>query len=229
MTYLWILFDADGTLLDYDKAESTALQQAFAQIGQPYERSYIEVYRQINTRIWRDLEQGRISQERLRTRRFELLSDALQIALDPQAFSKVYLKHLAMRSDLIDGAQQTVSSLYGQVRMAIVTNGLADVQRPRLHASTIYPFLEGIVISEEVGAAKPDAAFFDAAFCRMGGPRRADVLIVGDSLSSDMAGGAAYGIDTCWFNPGQLPEDPAFHIQYQISRLQELLRIVGVE
>jgi len=229
MTYSWFLFDADGTLFDYDRAEAAALQQAFAQIGQPYDRSYIEVYRQINARIWRDLEQGRISQERLRTRRFEQLSDALQIALDPQVFSKVYLQQLAMRSDLMAGAQEAVSALYGRVRMVIATNGLADVQRPRFFGSRIHPFFEDIVISEEIGAAKPDAAFFDAAFARMGGPPRTDVLIVGDSLTSDMGGGAAYGIGTCWFNPNRLPRDPAFLVQYEIARLDELPGIVGLD
>jgi len=228
MTYSWVLFDADGTLFDYDKAEAGALRQAFAQIGRPYDRSYIEVYRQINGRIWRDLEQGRISPERLRTRRFELLFDALRIALDPQMFSKVYLQQLAMRSDLMEGAQDAVSALYGRVGMVIATNGLADVQRPRFCGSAIYPFFQDIVISEEVGAAKPDAAFFDAAFARMGGPPRTAVLIVGDSLTSDMRGGAAYGIDTCWFNPNRLPCDPASRIQYQIERLGELAGIPGV-
>ncbi len=228
MSYQWILFDADGTLFDYDKAEAAALEQTFAQIGQPYEPSYVHAYRQINARIWRDLEQGKISQERLRTRRFELLSDALQVALDPQVFSEVYLHHLSERSDLMEGAQETVSSLYGRVRMVIVTNGLASVQRPRFAGSSICPFFEDIVISEEVGAAKPDAAFFDAAFDRIGSPRRADVLVAGDSLTSDMEGGIAYGIDTCWFNPKHLPRDSAFHIRYEISRLDELLGIAGV-
>ena len=228
MTYRWILFDADGTLFDYGKAEAIALQRAFARIGQPYKQGYIQAYRQINAQIWRELELGRISPARLRTRRFEMLFQALQIAVDPQRFSEAYLQELAKRSDLTDGARETVGSLYGHVRMLIVTNGLGDVQRPRFTASAICPFFEGIVISEEVGAAKPEAAFFDVAFARMGHPPRTDVLIVGDSLTSDMGGGYAYGIVTCWFNPRHLPRDGAFPIQYEISQLQELLRIAGL-
>ena len=83
-------------------------------------------------------------------------------------------------------------------RLALITNGLRDVQRPRLAGSAIGDYFAEVIISEEVGAAKPDPAIFDAAFELLGRPPRAKVLLIGDSLSSDIAGGRDYGLDTCW-------------------------------
>ena len=106
--------------------------------------------------------------------------------------------------------------------MLLLTNGLTDVQRPRFKASTIGHYFEDWVISEEVGVAKPDPRIFDIAFQRLGGPDRREVLIIGDSLTSDMAGGVAYGIDTCWYNPTGRAADPGLAITYQIQDLDQL-------
>jgi 2-haloacid dehalogenase len=96
-----------------------------------------------------------------------------------------------------------------------------------LAGSTIGDCFSSVVISEEVGAAKPDPRIFQVAFERMDNPRKADVLIVGDSLTSDIKGGNEYGIDTCWFNPDRLACDQDVEIRYEIGRLDELLGIVG--
>ncbi|MCA9932829.1 MAG: HAD-IA family hydrolase, partial [Anaerolineales bacterium] len=109
--------------------------------------------------------------------------------------------------------------------IAIITNGIAAVQRPRMARSPLQPFVEAFIISEEVGVAKPDPAIFDVAFAQMGEPQRTAVLIIGDSLSSDMQGGLNYGIDTCWYNPhghtGSLP------VTYEIRQLADLPRILN--
>ncbi len=90
--YDWLLFDADGTLFDYEKAETLSLEKAFRQTGQSFDPDYSQVYRQINGQIWIDFEQGDISQDRLRIKRFELLFDAIDIKSDPEEFSIKYLE-----------------------------------------------------------------------------------------------------------------------------------------
>ena len=85
---------------------------------------------------------------------------------------------------------------------------------------------EQVFISEEMGASKPSAAYFDLAFAGIGQPDKKDVLIIGDSLTSDMKGGLDYGIDTCWFNPHNKHSD--LPVTYQIKRLDELLNILSV-
>ncbi len=225
MRYKWVLFDADGTLFDYDKAEATALRKTLGEFGCGYKARYVEAYRQINREIWREFEQGRISQRRLRTRRFELLFEDIGVVCDPDRFSTRYLLHLATGTDLIEGAAEVARWLHGKVGLVLITNGIPDVQRPRFTRSELSDYFAGIVISEEVGAAKPDPKIFDAAFQVMNWPNKAEVLIVGDSLTSDINGGNSYGIDTCWFNPRQDPYTEDSRGLFEIRDLRELLKL----
>ena len=143
-------------------------------------------------------------------------------------FGAAYIQNLGQGAYLIEGAERVIKSLLGRVGLVLITNGLKDVQRSRLARSTIGDCFSAVVISEEVGAAKPDPRIFQAAFERMGNPKKEEVLIVGDSLSSDIKGGNAYGIDTCWFNPARLVCDQDVEIQYEIRHLDELWDILGV-
>jgi 2-haloacid dehalogenase len=228
MKYEWLLFDADGTLFDYDRAEAVALERTFGQMGLDFDPGYARTYRQINEDVWLQFERGKISQQRLRTRRFELLFDTAGIGSDPEAFSVRYLRNLAEGSQLVDGAWETVARLYGNVGLMLITNGISEVQRPRFTRAALNEYFADLVISEEVGAAKPDPAIFEVAFERMGRPSKEGVLMIGDSLTSDIRGGNNYGIDTCWFNPRGETPGPGLEIQYEIRDLRDLLTVVGM-
>jgi 2-haloacid dehalogenase len=224
MTYQWLLFDADNTLFDFNLAEVKALENAFLEFGYPYNGSTGDAYRLINLRIWEQLELGEITANELRTARFAQLFEAVGIQAEPEPFSKTYLRHLAHCGDLIDGAEALIQNLSQRYRLALITNGLSDVQRPRLAASPLQPYFETITISDELGVAKPDPGIFDAAFQQMGDPPKTAVLIIGDSLTSDMQGGLNYGIDTCWYNPeNKLTNLP---VTYNIQKLEELQTIL---
>ncbi len=224
MKYSWLLFDADDTLFDYPKAESKALSWTFEDIGLAYLPEYLPVYHKYNRQVWQELEQGTLTALELRTKRFELLFHDLGIATDPDGFSSLYLKNLARGSDLLPGALETLQVLSRSCHIGLVTNGLADVQRPRLENSPIRPYIEKMFISEEVGAAKPEPAYFDRVFEAIGHPARSEVMIVGDSLTSDILGGVQYGIDTCWFNPAHNTTE--LPITYMIQTLPELIPLL---
>src|SRR5689334_5637158 len=176
MRYKWLLFDADNTLFDYDQAETYALRRALEQFGAPFTPDCLSTYQRINKQMWLALEKGLITPGVLGVRRFELLFVELQLDHSPQAFSLAYLEHLATCSELIEGAFEILQAFHGRYRMGILTNGLKAVQRPRLAGSSIRDYIEEMVISEEVGASKPDQAIFDAAFERMGRPLKSEVL-----------------------------------------------------
>jgi 2-haloacid dehalogenase len=226
MRYRWILFDADGTLFDFAKAEAWAMETTFEESGHIYLPEYADTFKTINTEMWRALEQGQISQDELRATRFARFFESLGIKTDAAAFSERYLGNLAKNTDLVEGAGEIVRYMHGKVGMVLITNGLSEVQRPRFAQSDIIDFFEAFVISEEVGSAKPDRAIFDVAFERMGNPAREEVLMVGDSLTSDIKGGIGYGLDVCWFNPEGKPHPPELEIQFEISDLGELIGIL---
>jgi YjjG family noncanonical pyrimidine nucleotidase len=224
--YPWLWFDADGTLFDYNWAEATALKKTFESLSLPFEDGYLDIYRQINSGLWLALERQEIKQDVLRVRRFELLLEALKLSGSPDEMSTAYVEQLGLCAELMDGTYEVLQALHETSRIAIVTNGLRTVQRSRLEHSTIRDFITELIISEELGAAKPGPAFFDAAFARTGYPPKSNVLIIGDSLTSDMQGGMDYGIDTCWYNPAAEPRPDGLSITYEIRHLRELLEVV---
>lgn len=226
MRYKVILFDADDTLFDYGKAEAEALRQTFEAFGLPEGAAeYGASYREINKALWRELELGTITSASLRLERFRRLFETNGLALDPEAFSAAYLAGLGRGSFLIEGAETLCGSLTG-CRLAVITNGIKDVQTARIAGSPLCYTFERVIISEVAGCQKPERGIFDYAFAELGLSDKREVLMVGDSLTSDIAGGANYGIDTCWFNPHGRPNDTEVAPTYEIRHLSELTGII---
>jgi 2-haloacid dehalogenase len=225
--YQWLLFDADGTLFDYDRAETAALGQAFHRIGVTFDTNTLAEYRRINQALWQAVEKGELSPAALKVRRFELLLETIGVPHSPANFSDLYLQCLADCSELIDGAGEVVRVLQARCRVAIVTNGLQAVQRRRLARSAIRDCITEIIISEEIGAAKPAREFFDTTFARLGHPPKDRVLMIGDNWVSDIQGAAEYGIDTCWYNPAGRPRPARPAITCEIRSLRELISITS--
>ncbi len=225
MKYEIILFDADDTLFDYGMAESHALSSTFVQFGLPTGADdYAASYKEINHALWKDLEQGRITSAALRVERFNRLFAAHGLQQNPQEFSEAYLRYLGEGTFLIQGAIELCEEL-ADFRLAIITNGIKEVQTSRIQGSPLYNTFEQIIISEEAGSQKPETGIFDYAFAKLGISDKEKVLIVGDSLTSDIQGGINYGIDTCWFNPLGKVNDTGVQPKYEIRSLAELVGI----
>lgn len=223
LKYNWLLFDADETLFDFATAESRALSATLEQAGLPFEPGFASIFRQFNQQVWHELERGEITRAELRVKRFRLFFDGAHLNGDADTVSLLYLQNLALGTDLIEGAEAVIRMLKQHHRLAIVTNGIKQVQRPRIANSTISDCFEKIFISEEIGADKPSRAYFDAVYNEIGQPPKETVLIIGDNLNADMQGGLDYGIDTCWYNPGG--RTTSLPVTYTIAHLKELISI----
>lgn len=228
MPYTWLLFDADGTLFAYDGAEEEALQNVFAHYQLTFTDEVSAAYKRINQAMWRRLEEQTITLMDLRWQRFADLFAELGINLDALAFSKTYLHYLGRSAHLIPGSLEVLDQLRGRYRMAIITNGINDVQHSRIRLSGLGRYFPFIFTSEAIGVFKPSKGFFDEVFAGIGQPAKENVLVIGDSLSSDIAGGVGYGLDTCWYNPLGVQDKNDNSITYEIRELRELLDILGV-
>jgi putative hydrolase of the HAD superfamily len=221
--YKWLLFDADGTLFDYDRAERVALEQALTRIGVAFDlATHVPAYRQINQALWLGVEKGEITPAVVKVRRFELLLEALKLSHSAAALSASYLECLANCSELVEDAETVLRTLHKRYRIAILTNGLQVVQRGRLARSPIRHHVADIIISEEIGAAKPASEYFDKAFARLGYPSKREVLMIGDGWASDILGAVQYGIDAVWFNPQRKARPTDLAITGEITALSEL-------
>ena len=225
-SYHVVLFDADDTLFDLQKAERHALARAMQALALDYQEHHAAVYAGINRGLWAEREAHRITAEELKVERFRRFLGVLGADTSPERFSDTYLDHLAEASFLVAEAKELIEGLSARYRLALVTNGLARVQRPRLAASGLGTFFEAVVISEEVNAAKPDPRIFGHALQCLAHADVSSVLMVGDSLSSDVRGGFDSGIDTCWFNPSGRPNDGPVRPTFEVARLSALMGIL---
>ena len=228
LNYQWLLFDADNTLFDFDRSEKYALSRVFQDFGLEYNEELGAIYHRINSMCWKAFEDGDMDKQELRYKRFELFFDEIGKHGNPVEFSKRYLGYLAETGYMIPGAYDLLGALSIQFQLAIITNGLKEVQRPRLRQSAIDHFFQVIVVSDEIGHSKPNAAFFSYTFEQMGQPDKGDTLVIGDSLNSDIRGGHQYGLDTCWYNPAEKENTGTIDPTFIIKDLDEIKQIIGL-
>lgn len=227
MKYDVILFDADDTLLDFGKAEQAALTQVFEEFHLPLTEEIREGYLEINHGLWKALERGEIEKPQVLARRFQDTFAKFGIPGPADgSFEARYQILLGEGAYLVDGAVELLTELKRDFRLAIVTNGVTATQTSRLRLCGLDRIIPDVFISEKIGVAKPQQGFFDAVFAALGEPDRSRVLIVGDSLTSDMRGGEIAGIDSCWYNPKGKANDTAVRPTYEISDLAQLHGIV---
>ena len=227
--YRGVLLDADNTLFDYDRAEAEALEETFAHaIPDVPRREAAEAYRGINARYWKLFEQGSVTAEGLQSGRWTDLFRQLGRTGDPSAAAATYVARLSTKAHFLPGAPDFVRELAQRASVCLVTNGLSRVQRGRLAHSGIAGHFTAVLISEELGFAKPDPRFFLAAGSALNLPA-SQLLCVGDSPAADIAGARGAGIDACWFSPSGAPwPGPGDPPEYVVRRLSDVLHLVNV-
>ena len=225
--YYCILFDADNTLLNFDAAENKALAETLVNYGIEPDAETVQTYRTINEELWRQLEKGQIRREKLFSERFSRFLKAINAAGDGVEMNRFYLEQLSTHPDLMSPEVLDVLRELSEVAtLAIVSNGAQKVQTRRLAESGVMNFMEDVFISEKMGCEKPNARIFDAALRALGVENREHVLMVGDSLPSDIQGGSNAGLDTCWFNPSHNENPGKVCPTYEIETLEELYPLV---
>jgi 2-haloacid dehalogenase len=224
-TYRGFLLDADNTLFNYDRAEREALDETLAQAAPlvPREKARAS-YRAINAGYWKRFEQGAITLAALKVGRFKDLLGDLDQEGDASSLSDGYLARLSRKAYFLPDAEAVVRALSRRADLCLVTNGISIVQRGRLSLSGIADCFSAILISEELGVAKPDRRFFEAACDALRLPP-SDLLCVGDTPAADVLGARAAGIDACWYAPSGAPwPESAGAPDHIIRSLKELLK-----
>lgn len=214
----WILFDADDTLFHFDAF--AGLQRLFQRYDVQFNRADYDDYQAINKPLWVDYQNGAISALQLQHQRFQDWADRLQVT--PHDLNNGFLTAMAEICLPLDGAVELLNALKGRVKMGIITNGFTALQQVRLERTGFLGYFDLLVISEQVGVAKPHPAIFDYAFEQMGNPPRDRVLMVGDNPDSDILGGINAGLATCWLNADGRARPEGIVPTWQVSSLREL-------
>ena len=219
-----VLWDVDGTLLDFQAAERAAVRTGFSRRGLgTCTDEMLRVYSRINLKYWEALERGEMTKPEILVNRFREFFALYGIDPDvAPAFNEDYQLDLGDTVVFRPGALETVTALQGRVLQCAVTNGTKIAQRRKLARSGLDALLDAVFISEDLGAEKPHPAFFDRVFAVLGDVPREETLIVGDSLTSDIRGGVNAGVRTAWYNPEGKPLPKELRVDHDLRSLEEV-------
>lgn len=233
MKYTTILWDVDNTLLDFAYSMRESLQQCYQKLssGKMLSEEMIANYDRINISYWKRLEKGEVTKAQLLIGRFQDWFALEGITdIDPVEFRAMYQIALGeIYAYMEPDALAICRNLSKHVKQYVVTNGVAKTQRNKLILSGFMDVFDGIFISEEIGANKPDAVFFEGCFAQLEEKDLSRILLIGDSLSSDIKGANNAGIAACWYNPGEELCSEDVTIDYEIRSLQEVYKILEIE
>ena len=224
-----VLWDIDGTLLNFKAAEKVAIRKCFEVCGLgECNDEMIARYSEINHKYWKKLERGEMSKQDILIGRFREFFELEGLDVSKaEAFNAEYQVRLGDTICFEDYALDVILALKGKVAQYAVTNGTKVAQTRKLANSGLDLLLDDVFISDVIGVEKPMQGFFDAVWAKIGSFEKEEVLIVGDSLTSDMQGGVNTNILTCWYNPNGQENDLGLSLDYEIKNLKEVLEILG--
>lgn len=218
----FLFLDLDDTILDFHKAEHIALSKTLRSFGLEPTQSVLDRYSLINKAHWERLERKELTREEVLVGRFGVLFGEYGIHVDPTCCARAYEDNLSIGHYFLPGAYEAVESLSKKYKLYLASNGTAKVQAGRLASANINHFFQEIFVSQEIGANKPDIAYFNGCFAKIPGFDPAKAMIVGDSLTSDILGGINAGMKTCWVNPTGKTAPVDIQPDYEIKALSEL-------
>ena len=226
MKYTTLLMDADETIFDFGKCEYQALKEALEYHGLEFSDEICESFSTINTKLWKEFEMSHITRSELRVQRFrELIAKCFEGFENTEILADTYVDRLSEQAILIDGAQEVLERLSQSFDIYIITNGLKKVQRGRFAKTDITDYIKKLYISDEIGMNKPDKKFFDYVLEDIPEKDKSKILVVGDSLSSDMQGGRNAGLDTCVYDPANRISMPNELCDYHITGLTQIFSV----
>lgn len=233
MKYDILLWDIDGTLMDFKQAEAKALSQSLEEVGVKPTEELISEYSRINLSYWKRLETRELTKDEVLLGRFVEFLGKHGIGADPKAFLNSYEEHLSHAWFIQDDSLELCRKLRAEgLRQYVVTNGWIDVQKTKLQESGFDQVMDGSFISDAFGVPKPRKAFFEACFLEIFGTETPSedelrrVLIIGDSLTSDMLGGVNAGIDRCWYRPAGEINKENIPVNYEIEDLWQIWEVL---
>lgn len=221
-----VFLDLDETIFDFKKAQVAALKRAFGHFDIEASEELLNRYDELNKYVWQLLEDGKAGREEILVLRFQMLFEEFGIEKDPDPVQELYEKELGVGHIYLPGAEKFLGKLHGKCRMYLVSNGSAAVQESRIGSSDLAQYLDGIFISEEVGADKPSMTFFDRCFSKIPPFSKEAAVIIGDSLTSDIRGGIGAGLHTIWFNHRNQPAREDIVPEYEAKSYEEILSII---
>ncbi len=231
-----VLLDIDNTLLDFDAYISTSLKEGFERFGLGYfDEGRMEIFKTENRRIWHELELGKLTYGELLKTRFNRIFALMGVDFDGEVFEKHFKDRLYDCAIPVDGAFELLEHLKGRYTLCVASNGPVGQQINRLKISGMLDYFKHLFISEGIGTQKPSAGFFDHCMREINAARategadpleKDEVMMVGDSLSSDIKGACGYGIPCIFYDRSGKGDTKGLCPDYTVKNLTDICDIL---
>ena len=223
--YTTLLFDADNTLLDFDKAENEALKKVMTDYKLHITEENCRRYSEINDALWKKFEKGEIEKADIKSTRFREFFKFMKVEedYDPLEVNNTYISYLREGGYVIEGANELCKALKEKGYMIyVITNGIAATQARRLSLSGLLPYIDDIFVSETIGFQKPKKEYFDYVLSSIKETDKNKILVIGDSLSSDIKGAENADLPYIWYNHRKIEIPDTLKAEAVISDIREL-------
>lgn len=223
--YTTLYFDLDNTLLDFSAAEYSAIRKLFTLHNLPISDENIAKYSAINHTWWERFEKGEIKKSEIYSGRFREYLDYYKLNGNPEKMAEDYFDFLSLGFDLMEGADKALEYIKEKgYTVCVTTNGMSRTQYRRIENCNIKQFFDYIFVSEDAGHQKPEIEYFDYVMANTPEKDKSKILVIGDSMSSDILGGINFGVDTCWLNPKGLKG--MYDCTYEIDNIMHICDIL---
>lgn len=224
--YKTLLFDLDGVIFDFKKAEEHSFIETFKKIGIEVDETLFKLYHQINDQLWKVFELGQVTKEEVTVGRFKQLFTCLKLDYSYECFAETYQAGLAEGYFLIPHAKETLATLAKTYRLFAVTNGVSQTAFQRLRGTDTLQYFQDVFVSEDLKAQKPSMEYFNQVFNRIENFEPESTLLIGDSLTSDIQGANNAKLDSCWINTDQVPLTGSAIPTYEIPHIEDIFEIL---
>ncbi|MFC4209974.1 YjjG family noncanonical pyrimidine nucleotidase [Pedobacter lithocola] len=224
-----IFFDLDHTIWDFDRNAEETLNELYRvynlqELGLKSCEEFISTYTENNHQLWADYHLGKITKDFLRAERFN--KTFLQLGIQPDAvphqFEDDYVSISPTKTNLFDGAENVLSYLKEKYTLHIISNGFKETTLTKMDLSGLNPYFKNVIISEDVGANKPNPVIFEHALNKAKAAKEESIMI-GDSLEADIYGALNFGMEAIFFNPTK--KEKPLDVKKEIIHLEELLTL----
>ena len=221
-----VLIDVDNTLLDFHLGSKVIMQQLFDEYNYPFTEEIYTTYIEVNDILWAKYELGEVTREEIYASRWKTVFQRLGISINSTEFEAKYLEGLKTSAEKIDGAEELMEYLSSKYPVYVGSNATQERQELRLEKAGLTKYITDIYTSEKLGTSKPSADFFEICLKKMGGFKPDEVMVIGDSITADINGGASCGMKTCWFNFEGTEEPKGLKADFVVDNLHKIFEII---
>ena len=198
-----VLIDIDNTILDWEACSHEAMIKAGIATNIKIDENFLNTYDRENPKLWEQLENNEITFAELKEKRFKIIFELTNTEGNIEEFEKQFKNNILESHIEMANARELLEYLFKKYKVFAASNSNLYQQKRRLANAELLDFFNDIFVSEELKAYKPNKEFFDEVFKRI--PfKKEEVIMIGDSLSSDIKGANDYGIKSIWFNKSNI-------------------------